>query len=81
MRPRRTVDAAPSSCKAHGASLHGLLAHEVSPPMDRNNGSYLALGAAAALAAVAAIRQRKGGRPWHRALLGEAAPRSGGPLG
>lgn len=30
--------------------------------MDRNNGSYLALGAAAALAAVAVIRQRKGGR-------------------
>ena len=28
--------------------------------MDRNNGSYLALGAAAALAAVAALRQRKG---------------------
>ena len=30
--------------------------------MDRNNGSYLAIGAAAALAAVAIIRQRKGGR-------------------
>ena len=30
--------------------------------MDRNNGSYLALGAVAALAAVAALRQRKGGR-------------------
>ena len=30
--------------------------------MDRNNGSYLAIGAAAALAAVALIRQRKGGR-------------------
>jgi len=29
--------------------------------MDRNNGSYLAIGAAAALAAVALIRQRKGG--------------------
>lgn len=30
--------------------------------MDRNNGSYLAIGAAAALAAVAALRSRKGGR-------------------